>query len=447
MSIIDRQIRADIKSRDSAEKKVERTTSLKPTIDEMVHVNQLIRDVSERYKLEVSASGIDAIRPEIEKYIKERVEASNLDYLAQNRIRKIATTNIFGLGPLEEFMQSESHVTDIVVGPYNHICVEDVSGMHLTDASFNSEEHLIQVINRIIQQVGRTLNLAHPMVDARLKDGSRVNATIPPISPDGATLTIRRFPEQSFTGEDFVRLHSLNEKMLFFLAQCVKGKASIIVSGGTSAGKTTVLNMLSSFIPNEELIITVEDDCELRLLQPNVRRMETRQETNEMGAITTRMLVKNCLRMRPDRIIVGEVRDETVVDMLSAMSTGHDGSMGTIHANSPRNLVNSRIPVLFSQYQGGVFSNESQQRQITEAVHIIVQVTKTPANGRKITNITVVEGLSENGVVLKDIFRYDTMGNKFIQTNHVPQKLLSYLERYGVVFDENFFQEGAWVAE
>lgn len=439
MSILDRKIRSDIESRKNAEQAVQETKDMNPSDMELEQVNAIIRIISDEYKEEVSTVGLDAIRPAIEEKIKNIVSHSGMDYLSQNRIQKIAISSIFGLGPLEEFMKEGSRVTDIVVGPYNHICIEDDTGVHLTQATFNSEEHLLQVINRIVQQAGRTINLATPMVDARLKNGNRVHATIPPATPDGATLTIRRFPEKSLTGEDFIALGSLNEKMLKFLELCVKGRASIIVSGGTTAGKTTVLNMLSSFIPDNELIITIEDSCELHLLQPNVRRMETRKATNEVGAITMRDLVKNSLRMRPDRIIVGEVRDETIVDMMSAMSTGHDGSMGTIHANSPHNLVNSRIPTLFSQYKDGYFSPEGQKMQIAEAVQIIVQISKVPHAGRKITHITTIDGVKNGEIVLQDLFRYNTEEHKFEQTDFYPTALLQHLLRNGVKIPDNFF--------
>lgn len=440
MSILENKIRSDKESREVAEREVMESHALQPTDAEMQYVNSIIRTISDEYREQVASNGLDGIHSTIEERVKVLAAQTGLPYLSQNKIQKVVLTSIFGLGPLEEYMRSGTRVTDIVVGPYNHICVEDETGMHLTDAAFNSEEHLIQVINRIIQQVGRTLNLAHPMVDARLKDGSRVNATIPPATPDGATLTIRRFPEKSYTGEDFINFGSMNRTMLEFLALCVKGRASIIVSGGTTAGKTTVLNMLSSYIPDNELIITIEDSCELRLLQPNVRRMEAREAVGDVGGITTCDLVKNSLRMRPDRIIVGEVRDETIVDMMSAMSTGHDGSMGTIHANSPQNLVNSRIRTLYSQYKGGSFSTEGQQIQFAEAVQLIVQISKVPGKGRKITHITAVDGVDDRGIILHNIFEYDNKTDMFRQTDYYPQRLADHLARSGV-YIEDFFND------
>ncbi len=281
------------------------------------------------------------------------------------------------------------------------------------------------------------------MVDARLPNGSRVNATIPPVTPDGATLTIRKFPESIMTGDDYLRFHSLNRPMLDFLAKCVEGRISLIVSGGTSTGKTTLLNMLSLFIPEDELIVTVEDSCELSLSQSNVRRMEARAVNTEgMMPITIQSLVRNALRMRPDRLIIGEIRNGTVVDMMSAMSTGHDGSMSTVHANSPQNLVNARLPILYSMNQAASFSEESQRLQIAEALHLIVHIERLKTGERKITHITHVCGLEQDGKVrLRDIFLYNHATGQFEPTDYTPNKILKHLSANGVEMDNGIFKK------
>jgi Flp pilus assembly CpaF family ATPase len=278
------------------------------------------------------------------------------------------------------------------------------------------------------------------MVDARLPDGSRINATIPPVTPDGATLTIRKFPEKTYSGEDYLNFESLSEAMLEFLKTVVKGRCNIIVSGGTGSGKTTLLNMVSAYIPEEELIVTIEDSCELKLSQKNVRRMEVRSGGNA-GDVSMQSLVKNALRMRPDRIIVGEIRDGTVVDMMSAMSTGHDGSMSTVHANNPTNLVNSRLPTLYSQYKEGSFTSEGQVIQITEALNLIVHTARLKGGSRKITYITHVNGIDkESGLVkLENVFRYDGVNDVFKATGYTPINIMERLEEQGITLDPDLF--------
>ncbi len=356
------------------------------------------------------------------------------------RIEKVVLSSMIGLGPLEEYMNM-SDISEIIVQRYNHITIERNGRVEDTDVEFVSEEHLVNVINRIIQPVGRQINLHMPMVDARLPDGSRVNAVIPPISPDGALLTIRRFPEKTYTGEDYLSYQSLNEEMLYFLSKSVEGRASILVSGGTGSGKTTLLNMLSSYIPPQELIITIEDSCELRLNQPNVRRLEARMASaeNEMLSVGPRALVKNAMRMRPDRIIVGEIRDGTVVDMVSAMSTGHEGSLSSVHANSPANLINSRLPILYSMYGDASFTPEAQAIQVSEALDLIIHVSRLSDGARKITHITHVAGLDHGKILLKDIFIYDEHG--FHPTGYVPRTLLEKLKKRDVHIDMNIFEK------
>ena len=315
--------------------------------------------------------------------------------------------------------------------------------MHRVDAEFNSEEHLRNVIQRIVQQVGRQINLSTPMVDAKLSDGSRVHATIPPISPDGATLTIRRFNNEKLDPDDYLRLGTLDERMLEFLRICVIARINILVSGGTGSGKTTLLNMLSGYIPENEIIITVEDNCELQLRQPNVRRLEARVGTGEMMSIDIQQLVKQTLRMRPDRIIVGEVRDGAVVDMFSAMSTGHEGSMSTIHADSPEALIGSRLPTLFSMYRGGNFTEETQTYMTAEALQLIVQISREPNMARRITHITALDGIDPHThkIRLIDIFRYNRAADSFSVQNELPLHFQERLIKNNATIPSWVFEE------
>ena len=248
------------------------------------------------------------------------------------------------------------------------------------------------------------------------------------------------------TGEHYLSLESLAKDMLDFLASAVRGKVNILVSGGTSTGKTTLLNMLSTYIPNNELIVTIEDSCELQLRQMNVRRMETRQSVAEgLMPITTQTLVKNALRMRPDRIIVGEIRDGTIVDMMSAMSTGHEGSMSTVHANGPGNLMNARMPILYGMNEHMKFSQDTQSLQISEAIQLIVHISRLSNGKRKITHITEVAGLTERGrVKIEDVFRYNEEKDEFVATGYTPVKTLARMKNNGITVDEAIFsKEGA----
>lgn len=336
--------------------------------------NALIKEISSENFDTITLKGIDNSVNELKDQLHKKIEALDVSYEEKLKLEKNIAANISGLGPLEEFM-SDPDITEIMVLRYDHVVIEKNGEKINTDVKFQSELHLVNVIQRIVQPIGRQINLSTPIVDARLSDGSRVNATIPPVSVDGATLTIRKFSNKALTGEDYLKLGTLNQEMLDFLCAAVKGKANIIVSGGTNTGKTTLLNMLSGFIPEEEMVITIEDSCELQLKSPNVRRLEAKDSlaTDRVMKIDIKALVKNSLRMNPDRIIVGEIRDGTIVDMISAMSTGHEGSMSTTHANSPANLVNSRIPIFYSMANAS-FTAETQALQVAEALDLIVQI-------------------------------------------------------------------------
>lgn len=409
-----------------------------PTTKEKKSIGDIIQTISTQYRRELTDNSID--RKELDRKIEEtiRIEIEKLpvDYEKKKRLEKLAIQNIIGLGPLQQYLDNPA-ITEIVVQRYDNIVVEIKGKIRSVKACFSDEEALQNVINRILQPIGRAVNLSTPRVDARLQDGSRVCATIPPISPHGATLTIRKFNNSMMVASKYLELKSISQEMLDFLEKCVRGKVSIFVSGGTGTGKTTFLNMLSSFIPEDELLITIEDTLELQLKQKNVRSLETREIKNaNMDSIDMSALVKASLRMRPDRIIVGETRDGAVVSLLSAMSTGHEGSMSTGHANSPENLVNVRIPTMMEMDKDSSYSERAKALMIAEAIQLIVQLRRLP-NGRRVTsNICSVEGIDRNGkVLLQNIFVYDFQNDKFVYTGNFPKKIASHLEMNGVPLD------------
>ena len=369
---------------------------------------------------------------------------------------------ILGFGPIQDLIE-DPQVTEIMVSRWDKIYIERGGRLELEpNIKFDSDEQLRDVIAKIVQPIGRKIDESSPLVDARLPDGSRVNATVPPISPDGCTLTIRKFSKKKLTGEDYLNFGSLDEKVLTFLKLCVEGRINIIVSGGTGSGKTTLLNMLSNFIPPWESIVTVEDSCELQLYQDNVRRLEARPPNAEgKGEITIRDLVKNTLRMRPDRIVVGEIRDGCVVDMFRAMSSGHDGSLTTVHANNPRDLVDATLPILFGM-SDMKFTEQAQKQQIVSAVDLIVQIARLRDGSRKIINVTEVVGLGAEGasklklktveedkIYLQDIFRfrqtgYDDNGKLqgyFECTGYQPKAIISKLESMGIDIPKGLFEK------
>ena len=420
------------------------------TEEESVHVQRILKDISLKYRDQIARAGLTIpqdLSMEIRQSVVELCNKIETSYETKKRVERLVMANILGLGAITPYMD-DPEITEIVVQRWDNIVIERNGKIEKVEASFMSEEHLRNIINRIVQPVGRSINIQSPMVDARLTDGSRVNATIPPISPDGATLTIRKFSKEALTGADYLRLGALSSKMLAFLAKCVEGRCAMVVIGGTGTGKTTALNMLSSYIPKDELIVTVEDSCELQLHQPNVRRMESRGnsqigQNENINAVTIQDLVRNALRMRPDRLIVGEIRDHTIVDMMSAMSTGHDGSMSTIHANSPQNLVSSRLPILYGMNTKMSFTETAQAIQITEALQLIVCLEHLKNGKRVFTNITHVVGLDDNDrVVLKDIFIYDKQKEKHVATGYVPEAIIQRLRDRNVTLPEGIFDEG-----
>ena len=415
--------------------------NVEPDEDERKKAKEIIGRVSKKFSTKLRTASVDDLAEEIKEEINRecellrRRENGAYSLKSRARINKTVRLTVLGNGPIEVFMD-DPDVSEIVVQRYDNIVIEKNGRIIKTDIKFDDEEHLVKIIQRIVQKCGRQINITTPMVDARLSDGSRVNAVIPPVSPDGATLTIRRFNNAVLTGEDYLQKGSLNLNMLMFLKACVEAGISVFVSGGTGTGKTTFLNLLSMFIPSRELIITIEDTCELKLHQPNVRRREVRlSKTSEMMDVDQKALVKNALRERPDRIILGETRDGSVVDLISAMITGHEGSMSTIHANSPRNMVDVRIPILYRMNKDANFDDKAVAMQIAEAVQLIVQLGRFSDGSRRVTNISYIEGVDGEKVIVKDIFVYNREKKDFEFCGNYPKKILDIIRNKEIDFD------------
>lgn len=439
MGIIENKLRSKKQEINQIDQKVS-SEQITPTQNERRNINELIQRISSQFRKELTDTTVDRkeLDEKIKKCIQSEIEKFPASYEEKRRLEKLAIANIIGLGPIQPLLDNPE-ITEIVVQRYDNIVVEKNGKIFSTKTVFSDEQALQNVINRILQPVGRAVNLSTPKVDARLEDGSRICATIPPISPKGATLTIRKFNNSMMVDSKYLELGSLSEPMLEFLKKCVQGKTSIFVSGGTGTGKTTFLNMLSAYIPENELLITIEDTLELQLKQKNVRSMETREITSStMESIDMAALVKSSLRMRPDRIIVGETRDGAVVSLLSAISTGHEGSMSTGHANSPDNLVRVRIPTMMEMDKGSSFSERAKSLMIAEALQLIVQLRRLPDGKRIVSNICSVEGVDKFGnIILKDIFIYDYSDKKFKYTGFFPKKIAEHLESNGVALTKN----------
>ena len=439
-SIVEQRLREKQNLKRDISEKVNRE-QIKMTQDEKKAIQQLIVDISLQYKADITNPDVnkEELNRRITGSIKEKVELMDVSYEKKRRIEKMAIANIIGLGPLQQFLDNPE-ITEIVVQRFDKICVEVNGKIKKTQVSFNDEQHLQNVINRILQPINRQINLRVPKVDARLEDGSRVCATIPPVSPDGATLTIRKFQNEKMTVDKYIELKSISQEAMDFLENCVRAKVSIFVSGGTGTGKTTMLNALSSFLPNDELIITIEDTLELQLKQENVRRLETRQVDNgELENCDMAALVKTALRMRPDILLLGEIRDGAVIHFLSASSTGHEGSMCTAHANSPENLVNVRIPIMISMDKDSAFSEESQALMISEALQIILQLKRLHNGRRIVSRITGVNGINENKrVALVDIYTFNRDTDQLECTWRIPENIAECFKNREIPLDPRF---------
>ncbi|MCC7174689.1 MAG: CpaF family protein [Bryobacterales bacterium] len=350
------------------------------------------------------------VRGEIRQALVTLIESEPtlLSSVEKQQITDEVLDEVFGLGPLEPLLE-DSTISDILVNTHKAVYVERRGVLELTNVAFRDDPHLMHVIDKIVSQVGRRIDESTPMVDARLLDGSRVNAIIPPLAVDGPLLSIRRFSRDRLMPPDLVERKAMTQGMMELLEAAVKARLNIIISGGTGAGKTTLLNALSAFIASRERIVTIEDAAELQLKQPHVARLETRPPNLEgEGAVRQRELLVNSLRMRPDRIVVGEVRGGEALDMLQAMNTGHDGSLTTVHANSPRDAV-SRLEVMVSLANANMQLTAIRQ-QISSAVHLFVQASRLSDGSRRVVNITEVTGMEGEVITMQDLFVFEKRG-------------------------------------
>jgi pilus assembly protein CpaF len=335
-------------------------------------------------------------------------EATPVSMAEREQILSDILDEVFGLGPLEPLLR-DPNINDILVNTYKQVYIERAGVLTKVPTTFQDDRHLLRVIDRIVSAVGRRVDDSSPMVDARLADGSRVNAIIPPLAVDGPLLSIRRFPKERLKGEDLVSYRAMTRPMLDFLGHCVRARLNCLISGGTGAGKTTLLNVMSSFISEHERIATIEDAAELQMHQEHVVRLETRPPNVEgKGAVKQRQLVINALRMRPDRIVVGEVRGEEALDMLQAMNTGHDGSLTTVHANTPRDAL-SRVETMIAM--GNVnLPEKAIRQQISSAIQIVAQQTRLADGSRKVTSISEITGMEGDVITMQEIFTFEKMG-------------------------------------
>jgi pilus assembly protein CpaF len=365
--------------------------------------NRLINELDPKLDL----SNQVEVRRQIEELFGKVADEEGLALTRAERVRMLEqiTDEILGLGPLEPLLRDET-ITEVMVNGPQQVYIEREGRLEMTNVTFQNDEHVMKIIQRIIAPIGRRIDESSPMVDARLADGSRVNCIIPPLSLVGPVLTIRKFAATPFTVEDLIRFGTATPDMFEFLEACVKARLNIFVSGGTGSGKTTMLNILSSFIPDDERIVTIEDAAELQLRQEHVVTLEARPSNIEgKGAVPIRELVKNALRMRPDRIVVGECRSAEALDMLQAMNTGHDGSMSTGHANTPRDML-SRLETMVLM-AGMDLPLKAIREQIASAVDLIVHQNRLKDGTRKIVNITEVQGMEGDVIVMQDIFVFE----------------------------------------
>ncbi len=373
-----------------------------------------------------------------------------LSFDQQEKLQADLLDEVFGLGPLEPLLKDPT-ISDILVNDKDHVFIERRGLLQQVDVSFRDDRHLLQIIDRIVSRVGRRVDESSPMVDARLPDGSRVNAIIPPLTLDGPALSIRRFGTGPLAANQLVELKSISAEMMETLAAAVRARISILVSGGTGAGKTTLLNILSQYIPKGERIVTIEDAAELRLALNNIVRMETRPPNIEgQGAVRQRQLLINSLRMRPDRIIIGEVRGEEAFDMLQAMNTGHEGSMTTVHANTPRDAL-TRLESMVAMSNLNL-PEKTVRQQISSAISIVVQVSRMSDGTRKVTNISEITGMEESTISMQEIFTFKRKGvgpdgrvvGSF-QPSLIRPKFLERLRVAGIFLPHTLFEQSTEV--
>src|SRR4051812_5085699 len=409
--------------------------------------NRLIAELDPRMDL----GNADEVRRTVEETFSSVLEAEGISLTRVERLRlfEAISAEILGYGPIEPLLK-DATVSEVMVNGPKQVYVERSGRLELTDVVFNDDDHVMRVIDRIVSPLGRRIDESSPTVDARLPDGSRVNAIIPPIALNGPTVTIRKFSKDPFTVEDLIRFGTFTAEMATFLKACVEARLNIVVSGGTGSGKTTMLNVLSSFIPDDERIVTIENAAELQLRQEHVVTLESRPSNIEgRGEITIRDLVINCLRMRPDRIVVGEVRGGEALDMLQAMNTGHDGSLTTAHANSPRDAL-SRLETMVLM-AGMELPVKAIREQVSAAIDVIVQQERLKDGSRKITSVTEIQGMEGDVIVMQEIFVFEQTGveggkivgrmkptgvrpkfiEKFESSNiYLPPNIFGYNEKY-----------------
>src|SRR5256886_3199554 len=380
---------------------------------------------------------MERVRVEIRHILEDMVKSESIPLSRADRDRLVMEVQheVFGLGPLETLMK-DSEIADILVNTHNQVYVERYGKLEKTDVRFRDDAHLMQIIERIVTRVGRRVDESSPMVDARLADGSRVNAIIPLLALDGPILSIRRFGAERLTMNDLIQFNSVPPQIAEVAAACVKSRLNMLVSGGTGAGKTTLLNCLSSYIPENERIVTIEDSAELKLQQDHIVRLETRPPNIEgQGTLTARDLVRNALRMRPDRIVVGEVRGGEALDMMQAMNTGHDGSISTVHANSARDAL-SRLETMMLM-AGITLPERALREQIASALDVIVQLTRLSDGSRKVVEFAEITGREGNTITTQTIFKFEQRGvengkvvGEFVATGVMPS-FMDRLEKYG----------------
>jgi pilus assembly protein CpaF len=369
-----------------------------------------------------------------------------LSFEEQEKIKTDLLDEVFGLGPLEPLLR-DPKISDILVNDKDHVFVEKNGLLTRVECSFRDDRHMLQIIDRIVSRVGRRIDESSPMVDARLPDGSRVNAIIPPLALDGPSMSIRRFGGGPVASNQLVNLKSISPEMMEVMAAAVRARISIIISGGTGAGKTTFLNILSRYIPQGERIITIEDAAELQLAQENIVRLETRPPNIEgLGAIRQRQLLINSLRMRPDRVILGEVRGEEAFDMLQAMNTGHEGSMATVHANTPRDAL-TRLESMVAMCNLNL-PEKTVRQQIASAISIVVQVSRLSDGSRKVMSISEITGMEENVISMQEIFAFKKKGigpdGKVVgsfEPTHIRPKFLERLRTSGIFLPPSLFEQ------
>jgi pilus assembly protein CpaF len=390
----------------------------------------------------------EQLKSEVSRLAEGLIAVENAPLSANERERLVEEVRheLFGLGPLEPLL-ADPTISDILVNAPQNIYIERRGKLERTDVAFKDDEHLMRVIERIVSSVGRRIDESSPMVDARLADGSRVNAIIPPLALDGPVLSIRRFGADPLKMAKLIELGAITKDIAEMFEMCVRARLNVLISGGTGAGKTTLLNALSGYIPEDERIVTIEDSAELQLQQPHVVRLETRPPNIEgRGEVTQRDLVKNALRMRPDRIVIGEVRGGEAIDMLQAMNTGHDGSLTTIHANTPRDAL-ARIETMI-QMTGMRLSDRAMRQQIASALNLVIQAARLSDGTRRITSISEITGMEGETITMQEIFQYERKGvdkdgrviGRFRPTGVRP-RFAERLKMYGMQLPRVFFED------